>query len=55
MSGSVNLLLTEIEQHNGLIIMATNRAFDLDEAMHRRITLAVEFKVYVGRSWKCCV
>ena len=45
MSGSVNLLLTEIERHNGLIIMATNRAFDLDEAMHRRITLAVEFKV----------
>jgi hypothetical protein len=23
--------------------MATNRAYDLDEAMHRRITLAVEF------------
>ncbi|KAL6053112.1 AAA domain-containing protein [Balamuthia mandrillaris] len=40
----VNLLLTEIERHNGLIIMATNRAFDLDEAMHRRITLAIEFR-----------
>lgn len=24
--------------------MATNRAYDLDEAMHRRITLAVEFR-----------
>ena len=24
--------------------MATNRPFDLDEAMHRRITLAVEFR-----------
>lgn len=40
---SVNLLLTEIERHDGLIIMATNRAFDLDEAMHRRVTLAIEF------------
>lgn len=40
----LNLLLTEIERHNGLIIMATNRAFDLDEAMHRRITLAIEFR-----------
>lgn len=25
--------------------MATNRAFDLDEALHRRITLAIEFLV----------
>lgn len=40
----VNLLLTEIERHDGLIIMATNRAFDLDEAMHRRVTLAIEFR-----------
>jgi|GEM_PF-622025 len=37
------LLLTEMERHDGLVIMATNRPFDLDEAMHRRITLAVEF------------
>ena len=59
-SGGVNLLLTEIERHDSLIIMATNRAYgiilslslsltnqskiDLDEAMHRRITLAIEFK-----------
>lgn len=42
-NSSINLLLTEIERHNGLIIMATNRAFDLDEAMHRRITMAIEF------------
>ncbi|KAL0484135.1 AAA family ATPase [Acrasis kona] len=35
--------LAEIDKHDGLIIMATNRAFDLDQAMHRRITLAVEF------------
>jgi len=38
------MLLTEFERHDGLIIMATNRAFDLDEAMHRRITLAIEFQ-----------
>jgi len=39
----VNMLLTELERHDGLIILATNRPFDLDEAMHRRITLAIEF------------
>ncbi len=36
-------LLTEIERHDGLVIMATNRPQKLDEAMHRRITLAVQF------------
>jgi len=30
-------------RHDGLIIMATNRPFDLDEAMHHRITIALEF------------
>eukprot|EP00026_Physarum_polycephalum_P001373 Phypoly_transcript_01374.p1 GENE.Phypoly_transcript_01374~~Phypoly_transcript_01374.p1 ORF type:complete len:556 (+),score=115.18 Phypoly_transcript_01374:1030-2697(+) len=40
----VNMLLTELERHDGLIILATNRPHDLDEAMHRRITLAIEFK-----------
>ncbi|MCR4317406.1 MAG: ATP-binding protein [Planctomycetes bacterium] len=43
-SGETNLLLSAIERHDGLIVLATNRPFDLDEAMHRRITLAVEFK-----------
>ncbi|KAL5457433.1 hypothetical protein EMCRGX_G034692 [Ephydatia muelleri] len=40
----VNTLLTEIERHDGLIIMATNRPYDLDEAMHRRIMIAIEFR-----------
>eukprot|EP01137_Pigoraptor_chileana_P029176 Opistho-2@14032 len=45
MNGGLNLLLTEIERHKGLIIMATNRAYDLDESMHRRVTLAIEFRL----------
>lgn len=40
----MNLLLTEFERHDGLVILATNRAFDLDEAMHRRVTIAIEFQ-----------
>eukprot|EP00736_Rhodelphis_marinus_P011452 Rmarinus@m.20401 len=40
---SVNMLLTELERHDGLSILATNRPHDLDEAMHRRVTLAIEF------------
>ena len=27
-----------------MIIMATNRPYDLDEAMHRRIMIAIEFR-----------
>ena len=41
----ISLILSEIERHDGLIIMATNRPAVLDEAMHRRITLAVEFQL----------
>ena len=40
----VAMMLTELERHDGLTVMATNRAYDLDEAMHRRITLALEFR-----------
>ena len=31
-------------RHDGLIILATNRPYDLDEAMHRRIMVAIEFR-----------
>ena len=31
-------------RHDGLIILATNRPYDLDEAMHRRIMIAIEFR-----------
>ncbi|DAZ96137.1 TPA: hypothetical protein N0F65_008716 [Lagenidium giganteum] len=40
----LNALLTEIERYEGIVFMATNRPFDLDEAMHRRITAVFEFK-----------
>ena len=40
----LNALLTEIERYEGICFMATNRPFDLDEAMHRRITAVVEFR-----------
>lgn len=41
---SVTMILSEMERFDGLCILATNRAYDLDEAMHRRISLAVEFR-----------
>lgn len=31
MGSDVNALLTELEKHDGLIILATNRPYDLDE------------------------
>ena len=36
-------LLTEIERFEGVLILATNRPHDMDEAMHRRIALTIEF------------
>jgi len=39
---SVNNVLSEIERYDGLLLLATNRPNDLDEALHRRITLSVE-------------
>lgn len=32
------------DRHDGLIVLATNRPYDLDEAMHRRIMIAIEFR-----------
>lgn len=53
---SINMVLTELERFEGMCILATNRAQDLDEAMHRRISLAVEFKrpdhMMRARIWK---
>ncbi|PNH00617.1 hypothetical protein TSOC_013555, partial [Tetrabaena socialis] len=43
-SHAVNMLLTEVERYDGITIMATNRPHDIDEAMHRRITMAFEFR-----------
>ena len=31
-------------RHDGLIILTTNRPYDLDGAMHRRIMVAIEFR-----------
>ena len=41
----ITSVLTEFEKYDGMIIMATNRAQGLDEAMNRRISLMVEFKL----------
>ena len=41
--GSVNMLLAELERFDGVCILATNRAYDLDEAMQRSISLSIEF------------
>lgn len=43
-SSQLTELLTEIERHDGMIFLATNRPFDLDEAMHRRITASFDFR-----------
>ena len=43
-NGSINMLLTELERFDGICILATNLAHDLDEAMHRRISLSIEFQ-----------
>jgi len=41
--GILSIMLTSIEKYDGIVVLATNRPYDLDEAMHRRIHLAVEF------------
>ena len=48
---------TSHNRHDGLIILATNCPYDLDEAMHRRIMLAIEFRqpdhLLRKAIWKC--
>ncbi|ETO23624.1 hypothetical protein RFI_13555, partial [Reticulomyxa filosa] len=43
LSSEVNTALSCIEQYDDIIVMATNRPYDLDEAMYRRIHMVVEF------------
>lgn len=49
-------MLTEVERYSGIIFLATNRPFDLDEAMHRRINSVFEFRqpshIERERIWK---
>lgn len=40
----LNSMLTEIERHDGIVFMATNRPYEIDEAMHRRITMVLEYR-----------
>lgn len=40
----LNSLLTEIERHEGIVFLATNRPHEIDEAMHRRITMVIEYR-----------
>jgi SpoVK/Ycf46/Vps4 family AAA+-type ATPase len=39
----VNALLTKIERHNGVVLLATNRRGQLDPALDRRLTYMLEF------------
>ncbi|CUG93186.1 AAA ATPase, putative [Bodo saltans] len=41
----VTAILAEFERYDGIIILATNRAQIIDEAMNRRISLMIEFKL----------
>jgi SpoVK/Ycf46/Vps4 family AAA+-type ATPase len=43
LGSEVNTLLTAIEKHEGVVVLSTNRAENLDEALERRISLIVEF------------
>ncbi len=43
LGSEINTLLTEIEKFEGVVVLATNRVEELDEALERRIALIVEF------------
>ncbi|EPY27619.1 AAA ATPase [Strigomonas culicis] len=38
-------VLTEFEKYDGIVLMSTNRAQNMDDAMNRRISLMIEFKL----------
>jgi SpoVK/Ycf46/Vps4 family AAA+-type ATPase len=42
-NGAMSMLLTRIEQFDGMAILATNMAEVLDEALHRRIVATIHF------------
>lgn len=54
---AVNVLLTQVERHNGVVLLATNRPQQLDPALSRRITYSLEFPRPVAELraciWKC--
>lgn len=43
LSAETNCLLKEVENFDGILILATNRVSELDKALERRISLVVEF------------
>ena len=43
-SSETTQLLTELERFEGIVFLATNRPFDLDESFYRRISEVFEFK-----------
>lgn len=43
LGAQVNALLTEIEKHDGVVILTTNRLGTLDPALERRISAKIEF------------
>jgi SpoVK/Ycf46/Vps4 family AAA+-type ATPase len=45
MNRDVNVLLSQIENHPGVVILATNLARVMDRALDRRIDIAIEFPV----------
>lgn len=45
MSSENNALLTAIEKHEGIVFLTTNRIDCLDEALERRVSLIIEFKL----------
>lgn len=45
MQSSVSDVLAALESYNGLLVLATNRPQDIDEAIKRRISMSLHFKL----------